>query len=85
MRADDRSVYGKKVRKGLLTYRYDLILTYVSYNEKGASGAVIVKTTQAILIALYDDKIQPGNCTKVTEGLADYLISVGFVSFLVFS
>ncbi|KAI9348827.1 profilin [Pilaira anomala] len=58
LRADDRSIYGKK----------------------GATGVCIVKTTQAILVALYDDKIQPGACTKVVEDLADYLISVSYVS-----
>ncbi|KAI8985266.1 profilin [Pilobolus umbonatus] len=56
LRADDRSIYGKK-------------------ND---TGVVVVKTTQAILVGLYDDKIQPGNCTKVVEGLADYFIGVGY-------
>ncbi|KAI9245506.1 profilin [Helicostylum pulchrum] len=48
------------------------------YGKKNATGFCIVKTTQAILVALYDDKIQPGACNKVVEDLADYLISVGY-------
>ncbi|KAL1933750.1 hypothetical protein VTP01DRAFT_7840 [Rhizomucor pusillus] len=58
LRADDRSIYGKK----------------------GADGVCIVKTNQAILVGVYTEGIQPGQCTKVVEGLADYLISVGYVS-----
>ncbi|CAO3690231.1 unnamed protein product [Umbelopsis ramanniana] len=48
------------------------------YGKKGNDGVVIVKTTQAVLIGLYDDKVTPGNATKVVEGLADYLISVNY-------
>ncbi|CAO3663572.1 unnamed protein product [Umbelopsis vinacea] len=48
------------------------------YGKKGNDGVVIVKTTQAILIGVYDDKVTPGNATKVVEGLADYLISVNY-------
>ncbi|KAI8975368.1 profilin [Mycotypha africana] len=56
LRADERSIYGKK----------------------NSDGVCIVKTGQAILVGTYKEGIQPGNCTKVVEGLADYLISVGY-------
>ncbi|KAK9450290.1 profilin [Limtongia smithiae] len=56
LRADDRSIYGKK----------------------GAEGLVIVRTTQAILLAHYPEGVQPGEATKIVEQLADYLISVGY-------
>ncbi|KAI9282711.1 profilin [Sporodiniella umbellata] len=56
IKADDRSLYGKK----------------------NSEGVCIVKTTQAILVGTYKDGIQPGNCTKIVEALADYLISVGY-------
>ncbi|KAI9018381.1 profilin [Hyaloraphidium curvatum] len=59
LRADDRSIYGKK----------------------GAGGIACVKTKQAVIIGEYEEPIQPGECTKVVEGLADYLISVNYVSF----
>jgi len=44
------------------------------YGKKAASGFCAVKTNQSVLIALYDDKIQPGQCATTTEKLADYLI-----------
>ncbi|EIE85924.1 hypothetical protein G6F46_011788 [Rhizopus delemar] len=56
IKADERSIYGKKA----------------------ADGICIVKTTQAFLVCTYKEGIQPGNCAKVVEALADYLISVGF-------
>jgi profilin len=39
-----------------------------------------VKTKQAVLIGVYDQATQPGEATKIVEGLADYLISVNYVS-----
>lgn len=56
IKADDRSLYGKK----------------------GREGVVIVKTTQAILIAHYPETIQPGSAANTVEQLGDYLISVGY-------
>eukprot|EP01123_Difflugia_compressa_P003734 TRINITY_DN15035_c0_g1_i1.p1 TRINITY_DN15035_c0_g1~~TRINITY_DN15035_c0_g1_i1.p1 ORF type:complete len:127 (-),score=27.57 TRINITY_DN15035_c0_g1_i1:97-477(-) len=48
------------------------------YGNRGQGGVVAVKTTKAVLIAIYDSKITPGNCAKVVERLADYLIECGF-------
>ncbi len=56
LRADDRSVYGKK----------------------GPGGVVAVKTLQAILIGIYDEKTQPGQAANIVEKLADYLIDQGY-------
>ncbi len=36
------------------------------------------KTQQAILVAHYPEKVQPGNATTTVEKLADYLIGVGY-------
>ncbi|KAF7732369.1 profilin, required for normal timing of actin polymerization in response to thermal stress [Apophysomyces ossiformis] len=55
------------------------------YGKKSADGVCIVKTGQAILIGLYTEGMQAGNCTKVVEGLADYLISTGYVSYTYFA
>lgn len=44
------------------------------YGRKGSTGFAAVKTSQAVLLSLYDESIQPGQCTNVTERLADYLI-----------
>ncbi|KAI3640767.1 hypothetical protein MIR68_001645 [Amoeboaphelidium protococcarum] len=46
------------------------------YGKKGACGVCCVKTKQAVLIGVYDDKIQPGEAAKIVEALADYLIKL---------
>ncbi|KAF2766460.1 profilin [Teratosphaeria nubilosa] len=56
LKADDRSIYGKK----------------------GREGVVIVKTTQALLVAHYPETVQPGAAANTVEQLADYLIGVGY-------
>ncbi|EGC36212.1 hypothetical protein DICPUDRAFT_91884 [Dictyostelium purpureum] len=56
IKADDRSIYGKK----------------------GATGIVVVKTTQCIIIGYYDETKQPGNAAVVCEKLGDYLIENGY-------
>ena len=43
-----------------------------------ADGAVVVKTKQAILVAVYKTPLQAGETTPVVEALADYLIGVGY-------
>ncbi|KAI9441372.1 profilin [Lactarius indigo] len=48
------------------------------YLKKSADGAVIVKTKQAVLVAEYEAPIQAPEATPIVEGLADYLISVGY-------
>ncbi|KZV98937.1 Profilin/allergen, partial [Exidia glandulosa HHB12029] len=48
------------------------------YGKKGGDGCVIVKTKQAILVAVYKAPVQAPECTTITEGLADYLIGVNY-------
>ncbi|KAF8483536.1 profilin [Russula ochroleuca] len=48
------------------------------YLKKGGDGAVLVKTSKAILIAEYTAPIQAAEATQVVESLADYLISVKY-------
>ena len=48
------------------------------YGKKASGGVVCVKTNQAILIGLYDEHIQPGQCATVVEKLGDYLIENGY-------
>ncbi|KAK0188519.1 profilin [Armillaria mellea] len=48
------------------------------YGKKAADGIVIVKTKQAILVAEYVAPTQAPEATPIVEGLADYLISVGY-------
>ncbi|KAL9599833.1 MAG: hypothetical protein Q9179_003432 [Wetmoreana sp. 5 TL-2023] len=48
------------------------------YGKKGKEGVVIVKTTQAILVAHYPETVQPGAAANTVEVLGDYLIGVGY-------
>ncbi|KAJ4482305.1 profilin [Lentinula aciculospora] len=48
------------------------------YLKKGADGAVVVKTNLAILCCIYKPPTQGPEAATVVEGLADYLLGVGF-------
>ncbi len=48
------------------------------YAKKGATGVILVKTSQTIIISVYDEKVQPGNAANVVEKLADYLLENGY-------
>uniref|UniRef100_A0A7S4NSJ5 Profilin n=1 Tax=Paramoeba aestuarina TaxID=180227 RepID=A0A7S4NSJ5_9EUKA len=48
------------------------------YGRFGATGVVCCKTGQCLIIAMYDENIQPGQCTNVTEKLSDYLREAGY-------
>jgi hypothetical protein len=45
---------------------------------QGKEGVVVVKTTQALLIAHYPETVQPGVATNTVEQLGDYLIGLGY-------
>ena len=38
------------------------------------SGIVVKKTNTAMVIGLFDEGVQPGDCNVVVENLGDYLI-----------
>jgi len=46
--------------------------------KKGTSGIHTIKTTQALIICLYEDPVVPEQAATVTEKLGEYLISVGY-------
>lgn len=48
------------------------------YGRKGSEGFCIAKTKQAVLIGLYDESMQAGQCNAVVEKLADYLAESGY-------
>ncbi|KAM9991051.1 hypothetical protein ACTFIY_007056 [Dictyostelium cf. discoideum] len=56
---------------GFKYYRSD---TRFAYGKLGAGGVVCVKTSTGIIVAVYDDKLQPGAAANIAEKLADYLI-----------
>lgn len=46
--------------------------------KKGTSGVHAIKTTQAVIICVYEEPIVPEQAATVTEKLGEYLISVGY-------
>ena len=75
IKADEKSVYGKKVRSRISWIRGSKRELSVT---QGKEGMVIVKTQQAILVAHYPETVQPGQATNTVEQLGDYLIGVGY-------
>lgn len=48
------------------------------YGKLGAGGVVVVKTKQALIIALYGEGHQPGAAANAVEKIGDYLIENGY-------
>merc|ERR1712165_582479 len=46
--------------------------------KKGPSGCHCIKTTQALIVCVYEDPIVPEQAATVTEKLGEYLIGVGY-------
>merc|ERR1719228_394845 len=46
--------------------------------RKGDSGVHIAKTTQAIIVSVYESPIKGGACAQTTEALQDYLTGIGY-------
>ena len=44
---------------------------------QGAGGVTIKKTSQALIIGVYDEPMTPGQCNMIVERLGDYLIDQG--------
>ncbi len=44
------------------------------YRLAPQSGIVVKKTNTAMVIGLFDEGVQPGDCNVVVENLGDYLI-----------
>lgn len=44
---------------------------------QGAGGACVKKTSQALIIGIYDEPLTPGQCNMIVERLGDYLIDQG--------
>ncbi|PIA60621.1 hypothetical protein AQUCO_00300255v1 [Aquilegia coerulea] len=45
--------------------------------KKGSGGVTIKKTSQALVIGVYDEPLTPGQCNMIVERLGDYLIDSG--------
>ncbi|KAG5244224.1 hypothetical protein OIU77_031253 [Salix suchowensis] len=45
--------------------------------KKGSGGVTIKKTSQALIIGVYDEPLTPGQCNMIVERLGDYLYEQG--------
>ncbi|CAK7353116.1 unnamed protein product [Dovyalis caffra] len=45
--------------------------------KKGSGGVTIKKTSQALVIGVYDEPLTPGQCNMIVERLGDYLVDQG--------
>ncbi|KAG4947975.1 hypothetical protein GLYMA_15G020700v4 [Glycine max] len=45
--------------------------------KKGAGGVTVKKTTQALVIGIYEEPLTPGQCNMIVERLGDYLVELG--------
>jgi len=43
----------------------------------GQGGCTIKKTASAIVIGIYAEGVQPGDCNVIVENLGDYLLQQG--------
>jgi hypothetical protein len=44
---------------------------------QGPGGVTVKKTSQALIIGIYDEPMTPGQCNMIVERLGDYLIDQG--------
>jgi len=76
IKADEKSVYGKKVHEDYSEEILSEMLTVAT--SQGKEGVVIVKTQQAVLVTHYPETVQPGQATNTVEQLGDYLNGLGY-------
>ena len=52
--------------------------TSVRPSSAMSSGVHVMKTVQAVILAVYEEPVVPEQCANTTEKLGEYLISVGY-------
>ena len=71
-------ILGVTASTAIVVVLLDFAIVKKAYTSIEADGAIAVKTKQAILVGEYAAPVQAGEATTVVEGLADYLIGVGY-------
>lgn len=66
------------VRVGGQKYMYILSDETQIQGKQGATGISIAKAGKCLIIGIYGDGQQPGNCRTQVESVRDYLVSVGY-------
>ncbi|CDS06991.1 hypothetical protein LRAMOSA09514 [Lichtheimia ramosa] len=75
---DSSPLYSKGMSVNGVNYAVIYATDRSIYGRKKASGVCLVKTKQCLLVGVYTEGIQNGDCAKTVEELADYLISVNY-------
>ncbi|KZO90800.1 Profilin/allergen [Calocera viscosa TUFC12733] len=67
---------------GLILNKRKFLATYADdqkfYGLKGGEGCVLVKTTQAVIVAEYDDPSQAAEVKVIVEKLGEYFKNIGY-------
>merc|ERR1711959_274908 len=50
----------------------------VFYGKQGAGGITAAKSGKALVVGVYDQNLQPGQCNNAVENLAQYLTDNGY-------
>lgn len=66
------------VRVGGVKYMYIQSDDNQIQGKQGASGISIAKAGKCLIIGVYGDGQQPGNCRTQVERIRDYLVSSGY-------
>jgi profilin len=74
----DRSLWAKKACLGSPCTTLTVIQANFGMALQGKEGLIIVKTTQALLLAHHPEVVTTQSCVSTVEALGDYLISVGY-------
>ncbi|CAI7598593.1 unnamed protein product [Penicillium viridicatum] len=45
---------------------------------KHGGGAILVKTEKSLVVAVYESPVQQVEASPIVEGMADYLLSIGY-------
>ena len=66
----------------LLIFPNGVFLSCLEYTHRvslfqGPGGVTVKKTSQALIIGIYDEPMTPGQCNVIVERLGDYLIDQG--------
>lgn len=75
---DPSGLYSNGVKVNGVKFTVLRVSPEVLHAKKGAEGVICARSTQAIVIALYDGSVKPEPVNQVVEGLADYLRSSGY-------
>ncbi|KAK4283895.1 hypothetical protein QN277_000797 [Acacia crassicarpa] len=70
-------IRGMKVYDNFCGFHYRHLLSLFLHCSLGAGGVTIKKTTQALVIGIYEEPMAPGHCDKIVKRVGADLIDHG--------